>query len=82
MALTIAEADRIVKAVEDNNTPFTMLWQMRCDPPKPMDEELHESGILGQVLPIQEKAQSGNGAQPRKRKPLALHPGTQSRHLG
>ncbi len=32
MALTMEQADRIVRAVEENGVRFTMAWQMRTDP--------------------------------------------------
>ena len=32
MALTLAEADRIVAAVDRSSVPFTLAWQMRVDP--------------------------------------------------
>lgn len=32
MALTMAQADKIVEAVEQNGADFTMAWQMRTDP--------------------------------------------------
>src|SRR5205823_12245200 len=32
MALTLADADRIVRAVHDHHVPITLAWQMRVDP--------------------------------------------------
>ena len=32
MALTLAEGERIVSAVERAGVPFTLAWQMRVDP--------------------------------------------------
>lgn len=64
MALTIAEADRIVKAVEDNNTPFTMLWQMRCDPQNQWMKNFMESGILGQVFQFRRRHNLGMALNP------------------
>jgi len=49
MALTMAEADRIVKAVNDNGVRFSMGWQMRTDPQNQKMRELLESGELGKT---------------------------------
>lgn len=46
MALTMAEADRIVRAVEENGVRFTMAWQMRTDP---QNQKIREM-ILNQEL--------------------------------
>src|SRR2546429_1228922 len=32
MALTLPDADRIAKAVNDHHVPFSLAWQMRVDP--------------------------------------------------
>ncbi|HDP90287.1 MAG TPA: Gfo/Idh/MocA family oxidoreductase [Thioalkalivibrio sp.] len=47
MALTMAEADRIVSAVNAAGVPFTMAWQMRVDPQNLQIKQLLESGALG-----------------------------------
>lgn len=49
MALTMAEADRIVKAVEENGVRFTMAWQMRTDPQNQKIRELIQTKALGEV---------------------------------
>ena len=49
MALTMADADRIVKAVNDNGVRFTMGWQMRTDPQNIKMKQLIEGGELGKV---------------------------------
>ncbi|MBR0463509.1 MAG: Gfo/Idh/MocA family oxidoreductase [Clostridia bacterium] len=49
MALTMAEADRIVEAVNKNGVRFTMGWQMRVDPQNVKIRELIASGELGKV---------------------------------
>lgn len=49
MALTMAEADRIVNAVNAAGCPFTMLWQMRVDPQNLRMKELIESGVIGKI---------------------------------
>lgn len=50
MALTLAEADRIVAAVESNGVPFTMAWQMRVDPQNLEIKRVVESGQLGKIF--------------------------------
>ena len=49
MALTMAQADRIVEAVNKNGVRFTMGWQMRVDPQNIKMKELIENGELGTV---------------------------------
>ena len=49
MALTMAEADRIVSAVNENGVRFTMGWQMRVDPQNVKIKELIDSKALGEV---------------------------------
>ena len=59
MALTIKEADRIINAVEENHTPFTMLWQMRFDPQNQWMKKFMDSGILGQVFQFRRRHNLG-----------------------
>ncbi|MBQ9409278.1 MAG: Gfo/Idh/MocA family oxidoreductase [Clostridia bacterium] len=49
MALTMAEADRIVKAVNDAGVRFTLGWQMRVDPQNIEMKRLIASGELGKL---------------------------------
>ena len=49
MALTMAQADRIVKAVQENGVRLTMGWQMRVDPQNGKIKQLIDSGELGEV---------------------------------
>lgn len=49
MALTMAEADRIVDAVEKSGVRFTMAWQMRTDPQNQKMRELIRTQELGKV---------------------------------
>ncbi len=50
LALTMAEADRIVKAVNENGVRFMMGWQMRVDPQNLKIMELMDKGELGRVF--------------------------------
>lgn len=50
LALNMAEADRIVHAVEAAGVRFSMGWQMRVDPQNLKIKELTDAGELGRVL--------------------------------
>lgn len=50
LALTLAEADRIVAAVNRTGVRFTLAWQMRTDPHNMEVKRLLESGRFGKVL--------------------------------
>ena len=49
MALTMAQADRIVEAVNRHGVRFTMGWQMRVDPQNIKIKSLIDEGALGKV---------------------------------
>jgi predicted dehydrogenase len=55
IAITMADADRIVTAVERHGVPFTMAWQMRTDPQNIKMRELVRSGELGKVLMVRRR---------------------------
>jgi predicted dehydrogenase len=55
MALTIAEADRIVEAVNKHSVPFTIAWQMRVDPQNLQMKKWLESGELGKVFMVRRR---------------------------
>jgi predicted dehydrogenase len=55
IALTLAEADRIVSAVNKHGVPFTMAWQMRVDPQNRLMKELLDSGQFGQVFMVRRR---------------------------
>ena len=55
MALTLAEADRIVAAVHRHGVPFTMAWQMRVDPQNIKMKELIASGDFGRVFMVRRR---------------------------
>lgn len=55
MALNMAEADRIVAAVEKHGVPFTMGWQMRVDPQNMKMKELIEDGTLGRLFMVRRR---------------------------
>ena len=49
LALTMAEADRIAKAVKDSGVRFTMGWQSRCDAHNNIMRDIIKSGKLGKL---------------------------------
>ncbi|MCC6442349.1 MAG: Gfo/Idh/MocA family oxidoreductase [Armatimonadetes bacterium] len=55
MALTMADADRIVRAVESGGIPFTMAWQMRTDPQNIEMKRLLDSGMFGKVFMVRRR---------------------------
>ncbi len=55
MAITMAEADRIVAAVGKAGVPFTMAWQMRVDPENLKIRELMKSGRLGRIFMVRRR---------------------------
>ncbi len=55
MALTMAEADRIVAVVERTGVPFTLAWQMRVDPQNLQMKELLAGGQFGQVFQVRRR---------------------------
>ncbi len=55
LALTLAEADRMVAAVEKHKTPFTLAWQMRTDPHNLQIKSLLASGRFGKLYMIRRR---------------------------
>jgi len=55
MALTLAEADRIVAAVDNAQVPFSLAWQMRVDPENLKIRSLIEDGTLGRIYQIRRR---------------------------
>lgn len=55
MALTMAEADRIVAAVQKSGVRFSMAWQMRTDPQNVQIKQLLQSSELGQVFMVRRR---------------------------
>jgi predicted dehydrogenase len=55
LALTLAEADRMVVAVRRAGVPFTMAWQMRVDPHNLRIKTLLEEGRFGRVFMVRRR---------------------------
>src|SRR2546423_4557815 len=55
LALTIEQADRIVAAVEREQTPFTLAWQMRVDPQNLEMKHLLSNRTLGRIYMVRRR---------------------------
>lgn len=55
IALTMAEADKIVAAVERHGVAFTLAWQMRVDPQNVQMKAWLKGGELGQVFMVRRR---------------------------
>ena len=55
LALTLAEADRIVAAVAKAAVPFTVAWQMRVDPQNLRMKQLIADGTLGTIRMVRRR---------------------------
>ena len=55
LALTMAQADRIVAAVARYGVPFTIAWQMRVDPHNLKIKELLAGGDFGRVYMVRRR---------------------------
>lgn len=55
LALTLAQADAIVEAIASTGAPFTVAWQMRCDPQNLRMKQLLAEGTLGRVLMVRRR---------------------------
>ena len=55
MALTLAQAEAMVAAVEETGVPFTVAWQMRADPQNLRMKQLVQEGTLGRILMVRRR---------------------------
>ncbi|HEX4125671.1 MAG TPA: Gfo/Idh/MocA family oxidoreductase [Tepidisphaeraceae bacterium] len=55
LALTLAEADRIVAAVKKSGVRFTLAWQMRVDQQNLQMKQLVQNGTLGRVFMLRRR---------------------------
>jgi predicted dehydrogenase len=55
LCLTLAEADRIVAAVNRHDVPFTLAWQMRVDPQNAEMRRLIASGVVGRIYMVRRR---------------------------
>ena len=82
MALTMAEGDRIVAAVQRYNVPFTMAWQMRVDPQNIEIKQLLQSGQLGKIFMVRRRHALGTHLWDNFRRYVARQARAEPRHLG
>lgn len=55
LALTVDEADRVVKAVNDAGVAFTMCWQMRVDEQNLQAKQWIDEGAIGRVYMVRRR---------------------------
>jgi predicted dehydrogenase len=55
LCLTLAEADRIVAAVNRHNVTFTLAWQMRVDPQNVEMRRMVRDGAIGRVYMVRRR---------------------------
>jgi predicted dehydrogenase len=55
LCLTLADADRIVADVAREQIPFTLAWQMRCDPQNLEMKHLILAGTIGRVYMVRRR---------------------------
>jgi len=65
LALTMAEADRIVAAVDRHGVRFTLAWQMRVDPQNLELKAWLDSGELGRVFMVRRRHGLPMGLDPK-----------------
>jgi len=54
-AITMAQANRIVDAVNHHGVPFTMAWQMRVDPQNIQMKDLINRGTIGDIFMVRRR---------------------------
>jgi predicted dehydrogenase len=55
LALNMAQADRIVAAVDRHGVRCTVAWQMRVDPQNQLMKQLVADGVIGRVLMVRRR---------------------------
>jgi len=55
LALTLDQADRIVAAVHKHSVPFSLAWQMRCDPQNLEMRRIVRDGTLGRIYMVRRR---------------------------
>jgi predicted dehydrogenase len=73
MALTLADCDAICAAVERHGVPFSMCYQMRCDPVNQKMKELLDEGAVGNVAIVRRRHAIGALLQPQFARPGNWH---------
>ena len=73
MALTLEDCDAIATAVERYGVPFSMCYQMRCDPVNQKIKELMDEGAVGKVAVVRRRHAIGALLQPQFAQPGNWH---------
>jgi predicted dehydrogenase len=73
MALTLADCDAIVDAVRRYQVPFSMCYQMRCDPVNQKIKALLDEGVVGNVAIVRRRHAIGALLQPAFARPGNWH---------
>jgi predicted dehydrogenase len=73
MALTLEDCDRISAAIGRHGVPFSMCYQMRCDPVNLKIKELLEQGAVGKVAVVRRRHAIGALLQPSFARPDNWH---------
>lgn len=73
MALTLDDCDAIAAAVECHGIPFSMCYQMRCDPVNQKIKELLDEGAVGKVAVVRRRHAIGALLQPQFARPGNWH---------
>ncbi len=81
LSLTLAEADRIVAAVDRSKVPFTLAWQMRVDPHNVKVKRLLAEGRFGKVYMVRRRHCLNTQRWKDFDQHLARPAGVQPRHL-
>ena len=55
MALTLADCDRMIEALDASGVRLSMAWQMRCDPQNQWMRDFVRSGKLGRVVMVRRR---------------------------
>jgi predicted dehydrogenase len=73
MALTLADCDAISAAVKRYGVPFSLLYQMRCDPVNQKMKQLVDEGAVGNIALIKRRHAIGLLLSPAWAKPGNWH---------
>lgn len=73
MALTLADCDRIIDAVNASGVKFSLCYQMRCDPVNQKMKALVDGGAIGRVAVIKRRHAIGLLLNPDWAKPGNWH---------
>ena len=73
MALTLADCDAIIQAIQKHNIKFSLLYQMRCDPVNQKIKALLDEGAIGNIAIMKRRHAIGMLLNPDWAKPGNWH---------